>query len=374
MTGFGTLDSLYVLAGGKLLKTFDGGRSWSSTPLPRPTSSGMFTDAMNGIILFSDSVARTTDGGDTWVEHYSVVSRPKCWTHVGRDVLYIGGSFVASKSTDGGDTWHGMNFPGDANGIAFLNENIGYAMGPALLWTGPPPPQPGSRGANFLLTHDGGNYWKTVWSKIDYEDVNALFETANGTLVAAAHNIFSTYDEGHNWDTTILRDNGGFSAVHFADTLHGCAAGVNGHISWTDDGGFTWRDVSFPTLLDFYGVQVVDSATAYVGGESGLLIKTTNAGLSWVVPSPSGSFLVSVYPNPSHDHVRFTYDLPEAHNVSLTIYDTRGEVVARPIQAVPHDVGQQVDEVLLNSLSNGVYAYILRAGDSTAFGSFTIVR
>lgn len=59
------------------------------------------------------------------------------------------------------------------------------------------------------------------------------------------------------------------------------AVGVNGYIIRTTNGGANWTQIVSNTTNTLYKVQFVNDTTGYVVGENGTILKTTDIGQSW---------------------------------------------------------------------------------------------
>jgi predicted outer membrane repeat protein len=95
---------------------------------------------------------------------------------------------------------------------------------------------------------------------------------------------------------------------------------------------------------------------AYGGGEIVVAIDDNQQ------RSPSGYFLIDNYPNPFNAFTTIHYNIPEASNVSIEIYDELGRLVTTLIQveqsAGNHDVSWNASDV-----ASGLYFYKIQAGD-----------
>jgi len=79
------------------------------------------------------------------------------------------------------------------------------------------------------------------------------------------------------------------------------------------------------------------------------------------------------YPNPARTQATIRYALPEASDVTLTVYDVMGREVARLVQSAK---AAGVHEVQYDSsqLPSGTYLYRLRAGAFTQTKRMVVVR
>ncbi len=82
--------------------------------------------------------------------------------------------------------------------------------------------------------------------------------------------IIVSGDDGRTWYEQDSGTNENLYAVHFADELHGVAAGRDGTVIVTTDGGAHWTPR--PTGLDDYvGAVWVDDTTVWIAGQHGLV-------------------------------------------------------------------------------------------------------
>ncbi|HEX9656028.1 MAG TPA: T9SS type A sorting domain-containing protein [Bacteroidota bacterium] len=88
---------------------------------------------------------------------------------------------------------------------------------------------------------------------------------------------------------------------------------------------------------------------------------------------PTEYYLDQNYPNPFNPSTVIEYGLPERANVSLTVYNSLGQVVATLVQG---EQEKGVHTVRLNAanLSSGVYMYTLQAGNFVSTKKLMLVR
>ena len=88
---------------------------------------------------------------------------------------------------------------------------------------------------------------------------------------------------------------------------------------------------------------------------------------------PTDFALRQNHPNPFNPVTQIAFDLPEASNVLLTVYDVTGravaEIVNRQFEPGVHTVPFSAD-----GLANGVYFYRLRAGDFEAIKKMVLLK
>jgi hypothetical protein len=93
----------------------------------------------------------------------------------------------------------------------------------------------------------------------------------------------------------------------------------------------------------------------------------TNAGL------PSIFLLEQNYPNPFNPSTTIHYELPRASHVTLTVYNTLGQIVRELVDG-EIDAGQHDVQFNGSGLSSGVYFYRIQAEDYVAIKRLLILR
>lgn len=71
------------------------------------------------------------------------------------------------------------------------------------------------------------------------------------------------------------------NAVYFVDERYGYAAGKDGALIKTSDGGRRWNNISLNTKSDLTGLCFCNVDTGYIIGEDGIFKKTEDGGYSW---------------------------------------------------------------------------------------------
>ncbi|MEX0844373.1 MAG: T9SS type A sorting domain-containing protein, partial [Balneolaceae bacterium] len=79
------------------------------------------------------------------------------------------------------------------------------------------------------------------------------------------------------------------------------------------------------------------------------------------------------YPNPFNPTTKISYDLPEASDVMIKIYDITGREVAELINT-RQSAGTHNIEWNAKQFATGVYLYRITAGDFTAVRKLTLIK
>ena len=190
---FPTADIGYLLLDdGRILKTTDGGRSFSPQPIVSddpaalPTAL-MFSDPNDGIaVTAAGEIFRTIDGGDDWTREFDGTAELNGVLYTDDHAIAVGNGGMFFVSDDDGDTW---TRPAAQPGV-------------------PAPPA------------------------VDFVDVRC--GSATTCLITTRSNeIFRTPDNGRTFAATGARGN----AVDYASATRAVAVGGAGRTQTSDDGG-----------------------------------------------------------------------------------------------------------------------------------------
>lgn len=193
--------------------------------------------------------------------------------------FYVGPGIF--KTTDGGNTWNKLNFQGvDSNYfngclfycLDFFNENTGIIAG-WVYW---------DNTQIILKTTDGGINWTMVCKGTNmsgwrFKDIYFI-SSSIGIAVGTNGLIMKTTDGGDTWSYKTSGTTNDIEAIDFFDASDGIAVG-NNIILKTNSSGDIWTSNSSP-----YGLKTVfctSSTAAYMAGDNGIVMKTTDGGTNW---------------------------------------------------------------------------------------------
>ena len=287
--------------GKTLLKTTDGGQTWSMQELPGQDNPSawddygydlfaiQFIDRNTGYAVGSKSywenstlkrsggIIKTTDGGDTWIDQPSGTERFLYDIHF-TDAEHgwaVGGYLkeaVLLQTADGGSNWIPHALDGEVadrlTDVDFTDSDHGWIIG----------------GVNLALqTQDGG----VTWNPLDLSSTpSALFVTSidfvnadTGWLIGSE--LLKTTDGGQSWNPQPCQYRPG--VVQFLNTDVGWAVGNAGLLYHSSDGGATWTNrASAVTYQSLNCVHFVNSSTGWAVGDGATILKTSNSGQDWV--------------------------------------------------------------------------------------------
>lgn len=283
----------WAVAGRHILRTTDGGNSWTRSPETGDCSlmSIFFTDAKSGYAVGSYTasssavVLKTTNGGKNWQKKF-LRTEPATYARfdyvhfVNKNTGWIFGGngdwdgFIY-KTQDGGNSWKlqfihiNMGF----NDGQFVDTNTGFALTSKSL---------------IVKTSDGGNIWRVnnlpeireSYGATNYFGFSLYFLNPNiGWVVGAGDGIIKTTDGGVKWNI-INHDNFHVNLldIQFVDQNTGWAVGTYGKIIKTNDGGNSWVRQESGISHTLNAVFFLDSNIGCAVGHEGTILKTTSGG------------------------------------------------------------------------------------------------
>jgi photosystem II stability/assembly factor-like uncharacterized protein len=210
-----------------LAYTNDSGRSFISNPDYKLETNGIaFGDRMHGVRVngsgYGDGrIQSTSDGGNTWKTD-SLLNSLKCVVYSDANTAFVGGYGVIYKSTDAGQSFFPLEIRGDFFVAAdFPSATVGYFAGFQGM---------------ILKTTDAGNSFTKVMKEntpfarrehfeaIDFWNENEGFVAGNNGL------MYHTTDGGDNWKKVNAFTNVNLRTIHLFSPTSGIVAGDNGKI------------------------------------------------------------------------------------------------------------------------------------------------
>lgn len=291
-------------AGGTVLRTADGGRTWQGLQVPDAEELDFRDiDAIDDHVAFVLSIGpgeasriyRTADAGATWTLQFTNPD-PKAFFDAmafwdaNRGIAFsdsVDGRFVILTTRDAGRTW--ARVPGDALPAALENEGAFAASGTNVAVLGRDHVWIGTGGAaksRVLRSADGGRTWSIADTPLASGASSGIFSIAfrdatHGVVVGgdyrqetvAEDNVAITSDGGATW--TLIKDSGlsGFRSVVVSvpgAARSWMAVGPSGADLSTDDGR-TWKKIDGPGFHTFSFAP--DGAAGWGAGERGAVAK-----------------------------------------------------------------------------------------------------
>ncbi|MCC6866247.1 MAG: T9SS type A sorting domain-containing protein [Ignavibacteria bacterium] len=95
-------------------------------------------------------------------------------------------------------------------------------------------------------------------------------------------NLFS---QSYGWFSQSSGTGNNLNDVYFASNSTGIVVGQSGTILRTTNAGTNWNTVNSGTSVHLFSVYFINANTGWVAGDVGVILKTTNGGLTWSVQS-----------------------------------------------------------------------------------------
>lgn len=287
-----------IFSGG-VFQTLDGGMHWDSVAVGADlarTGFGIFALHHNGVFLSTDQghswqSTNISIGGTTLPERLRF---PDDHTgYVCGNLSGFAGYFnYGYRSDDAGQNWSELypfdfpsgeaytaaHYPSADTGFYFLNQNVGFLPGPV----------------NKLVKVQGFHYDDTpgveAW-RFTGEDVNSQMP--------------AYINDGY-----------------FSNNSKGWAAGNNGLLYATADGGLTWQPV-YQNNQPLWSIEALYNTPAFVVGEGGLILR--NEAITGL-PAEPADLPITLYPNPANDKVQVEWPAGISQ-AQLSCYDALGRLI-----------------------------------------------
>jgi len=272
-----------------------GSSGWQwGTPLPQGNTlrATAFAGATGYAVGDFGTLLKTADGGATWsglpAGTFANLTEVQA---VDAATVMAGGGCVARRSLDGGATFQRIPFTPvesscpDGSKLAamwFLDAQRGYVVlaDGTVSQTADGGTSYGARTAIPGTRKAGGTAAPT--------DIVFLTDT-KGFATTSAGDIFATSDGGAGW-TPVATMGRAVNAITFVDATTGYAVGAQSLFLKTVDGGATWTplDVGGPAPQDLTSVRCASATTCVATTAPGaLLVRTVDGGATFSFPTPS---------------------------------------------------------------------------------------
>ncbi len=357
---------------GLLLQSNDAGATWQSKTSGASDNLRRvrWNDPTLGVILGNDGVAlKSTDGGASWKPMTSGTADALFDIHFfdADNWMIIGKAARILTTTDAGATWEdegsGTN---NYNEIAFKGD-LGIIVG--------------NKGT-IRVTEDGGARWRDRGGITNLEltsvsigdDSTAIAVGVNGTIIR-------TEDKGRHWTevyTSVPINSFRLSGVRHLTRERIVFCGYGGLIFYSTDTGLSWTPQESNVQMSLEGMAFIDDKVGVAAGWNGTIIRTNNGGLLSVKrlagPAPTSVRISEIWPNPisrnAQGHVNI--EIPRGGDVRLRVYDLLGRE-QRSLHSGYMDAGSYTINWQSHALPKGVYLYRLEQHGRAQVRKFTIL-
>ncbi|MCF6132781.1 WD40/YVTN/BNR-like repeat-containing protein [Flavobacterium wongokense] len=259
---------------GTIIKTNDGGLTWTSMTGTDATYSSVFMFNPSTVYAGRRDFYKMN-------ENNAMIARGDLGQDIGtiNDIHFytattgfaLKGSTVL-KSTDAGNSW-GINFEESIyiKGLCYASQNVIYAWGGDT--------REGLSGAVLFKTTDGGNNWTEM--SIQTSEIKAMqfLDKEVGFMVNHNSEFLKTTDGGVTW-TMIARvpyapyHNGGNTSLLYVNEKQIFVTNLDGQLLKSSDGGTNWQSIYEHPEPDGAFTKIIRvNKTLYVAGSYGYLLK-----------------------------------------------------------------------------------------------------
>ncbi len=167
-----------------------------------------------------------------------------------------------------------------------------------------------------------------------------------------------------NWETATETNNKGFEIQKSVGSEFQTIGFVNGKGTTTESQSYSFTEKTVSSGTYTYRLKQIDFNGSF---------QYSNEVEVHVLSTVSEYALAQNYPNPFNPTTTINFSVPEAGNVTLSVYNTIGQEVATLVNGV---VAAGQHEVTLNaqSLPSGAYFYKLQTGNSTMIKKMLLLK
>ena len=331
ITGICIIDTSVIYASsnspsGRFIRSFDGGENWNSVSLDLPLLFGGavdlvtdldFTSRQSGTIVTAfGTILTTVDEGNTWTRDTTfraTIEKPFVMTDISQSsglISICGGGGTVFESDNSGTSWKiSVGGLGKIESAFFCSASIGYM---------------GGEGSHIYKTTDSGLSWHPAGNTTSEQISSVLFTNPVTGLAATKSGIERTTNGGVDWMVSyksgykfralshsgssvfasggleengisliICSQNSGeswsevFSGTEgFVTNISGTSDGFisastsYGRVLLSSDMGVSWN-ITFATDEAVNSVKFRNKMTGFAGSADGIVIRTTNGGITW---------------------------------------------------------------------------------------------
>jgi len=277
-----------VGTGGKLLQSLDGGLTWNINNLGSNCSlRSVFSlnSQMAWIAGDSGNVFKTTNAGNSWINYKIPLFNGNLKSVQFTDSLngFVGSGSIIFKTTNGGATWIEITSGFSSNisivNFFFLDNQVGWCG----TYNGT---------CKIYKTTNGGVNW-TVFLEIpgvnsEFSYRPCVLDSLQAWIVDSNMKLTRTTNGGNTWEVIDPGNRPYLVSVYFLSPQKGWAVGFpkpysdrKGKIMKTENGGGLWttQSTNWPRFVD---IRFVNEQTGFIVGDSGLILKTSDSGVTWI--------------------------------------------------------------------------------------------
>lgn len=320
-----------------LLKTLDGGTSWTSIEMNDGIFYDVFfTDPLTGWLAGgpktnngNSTILHSTDGGLSWETQYLGSN----WLII-NEIFFlnseIGWALGGSPQTgptqeslmlstqDGGENWTEEYWISDKYlaEICFVDSEHGWIAGHQII----------------LSTSNGGDSWVEQWNGIHSFRELSFFDEEHGWVLGdslssdeASDVLMKTSDGGNNWEKQYF--NRSLTDICFTSANDGWILCDNGSVLFTIDGGDSWEPMLSCSNDGLYEFFFIDPGKAWAVGENSSILHWDQTNLTKIpfFESSDVNNNLNCFPNPITSTLNVEFYLHATEPVLMELFDVNGK-------------------------------------------------
>ncbi len=264
-----------------------------------------------------------------------------------KDTGFVVGAGGRVQWTTDGQNWSDISTPTQDHlyDLTFVGRDTGYIVG---------------EGGLILRSVDSGRTWNTH-SDTAMATLRAI-TVIQDTLYAVGEKglILRSPDRGNEWNKMVTPVKQDLLDVTFRQGTGYAVGGQGTILRWaaTDTAG--WQLQQTPTQQLLSSVDFLTPRIGYVSGAQGVVLKTTNGGITSRSLSPVTSYNINIRPQPVHHTATVTLYVPHEsrpiEQYSLVIYDVQGQRITT-IDRGNRNADRYVFHFSTSDLTAGLYFY-----------------
>ncbi len=274
---------------GNVLHTETAGAFWEeqNTGISVVYTGIHFIDESCGFAAGGDCILRTYDGGDSWSVAYQAGGEGFCGIDFAGNLGIASGMVGAAVTENEGDTWEYESMP----------DHPLWPVEPQLLSVTVPSDSRAVTAGNFgiIYSRDAAGDWSELSRHETLSTLNDITHFDENHVWACGDNgvIMASGDGGENWDSQVIDEDFDLEDICFPTPLVGYCVGFSvwGNILKTVDGGASWTDItpSVPAVTGLFSVDFMNEDCGVAVGSAGEIVYTTDGGASWTVKTGFGT-------------------------------------------------------------------------------------
>jgi photosystem II stability/assembly factor-like uncharacterized protein len=398
-------DTVYVATRNRVHRSIDGAESWEKVDIPFPSgyikTEGLVVDSHDPNYIYASyydiygscpgGIMRSSDGGSSWQSYTnglpdSALCNKLAIADFGSGVRRVFLSGIGLFYSDD----LGVNWNRCENGLPtdiFYNHIEISNCNPNLMFVV-------DWDANSSLLRrsmDGGNSWTALSGPPDDGYIHSIkCDPTNYNNVFACkwyEGVFKSTDTGVSWQditSNLPRDYDYFLPTGLAinpenpDNIYVSVGGRGVFVTY--NGGQSWEPFNNGLITKYH-----DASMIFIPGDENRFYLATMSQGVWAYTQtetsndpeedilPTEYSLAQNYPNPFNSATTIEFSLPEAGDVSLTVYDILGREVMRPVIGY-HEAGRYNVTIDMEKAGSGLYFYKLTTPKTSINRTMVLIK